>query len=257
MGELDGGNSDLFMKPAMIEFPFESTGGRSDYIVTLHVWNTQREGMFFVAFRYQDPSNYYALEYENRSRKVYVKLVKIHNGIRQVLEEARQDENNPIPDLAFGGGPHNGARVSVAMTGSTICVGIGPRIFLSATDSDFATGTVVLGHHNYHPHFDRIEVYEIGGSGGEEPREQVHVAPVAIPETSERYIIVPCSDRDEALGLMESLSDLGVYQATILDVEESVVVQIGPLPKQVTVDTVVGMLEDAGMEYEEKARSLE
>jgi len=237
---LDGGNGDLFSGTTTIELPDEATGGGKDYLVTASVWNTQRDGSLFVAVRYADPNNYYAVEYASSNSRLTLRLVKVLGGVRTVLQSVDSSQKDVrIPDLTYGAGRASGSEIAVAALGDRLCASLGAEAFLQATDGDLPTGGVALGQTNYHPFFDDITVYFRLGAEAPQESERGKVFQVAVP------------NRDEGNAVVMDLMEMGLGPAELVDRGNSLFVSIGPFTSRQDVFDVRDYLGLGGYAYEE------
>jgi len=239
---LDAGNGDLFTGTAIVTIPARATTGQNDYLVTTNVWNTQRDGLFFVAVRFHGPGNYYAFEYMSGDGRLVLLLVKVRDGVRTVLQ--RLDSIGSavhIPDLTYGAGKGSGALISVGAFGNHICASLGREVFLDAVDDDFPDGGIAFGQTNYHPYFDDVTVYLPVSPEGALPEE------AAEP----KIFRIPVPDRDEGNAVVMDLTEMGVGPVELRDDNGSVSVIVGPLESQQDIFDLRGYLELGGYASEE------
>jgi hypothetical protein len=243
---LDGGNGDLFTGTTVISLPEDAAPDGADSLVSFSVWNTQRDGSLFAAVRFRDPQNYYGIEYISSSSRLTVLLVKVLEGVRTVLQRADSGQFGVrIPDLTYGAGKASGSEITVSAIGNRICASVGAEVFLEATDNDLNSGSVALGHTDYHPFFDDITVYvPVGPEEVEEPG-RVRLFRVAVP------------NRDEGNAIIMDMMEMGIGPAELVDEDESVFVSIGPLESRREFFDVRDYLDLTGYTFEEVKEGIE
>lgn len=111
-------------------------------------------GYVYLAVRFQDPRNYYALEWSVEDTDV-LRLIRCRNAYRYLLAEARGQK---IRDF-----PHN---LAVAVAGDLLVGYVDNRPVVSAYAADFARGRIALGERQRAVLMDQIKVERVTGGGG-------------------------------------------------------------------------------------------
>jgi hypothetical protein len=144
-GVLASGNGDQegYENPSILYRTGENDWGMTDYVIRATVISHQENGTFQLLARYQDPENYYALEYRDRTRMERIRLTKVKDGevqYNRTVGHGFRYDNEPIPDMHA-----EPVQLVLEVRDGTIRATVNGRYPLEIEDADFPRGTAGLG----------------------------------------------------------------------------------------------------------------